>query len=284
MSMKKLAAVVLAMGVSCAAFAAPKGEINVISREEGSGTRGAFIELFGVEQKDANGKKADMTTDNADITNSTSVMMTSVAGNPNAIGYASMGSLKEGDVKALKIDGSDATVENIRKGNYKIARPFNIAVKGKASVPAQAFLNFIMSAQGQEVIEKNGYIAVNENAGKFAAKRVVGKVVVAGSSSVTPVMEKLKEAYLASNPAAEIEIQQSDSTTGMNSAASGICDLGMASRGLKKSELKAGLKPVVIAMDGIAVIVNKKNELSSLTAAQVRGIYTGKIENWEDLK
>lgn len=286
MSMKKLAAVVLAMSVSCAApaFAVAKGGIDVISREEGSGTRGAFIELFGVEQKDTDGKKVDMTTDNADITNSTSVMMTMVAGNPNAIGYASMGSLKKADVKALAISGAAATAENIRKGDYKIARPFNVAAKGQLRPAAQAFLNFVMSAQGQKVIVDNGYVAVNEKAAPFAAKRVAGKVIAAGSSSIAPIMEKLKEAYLLVNPAAEIEVQMSDSTTGMTSAISGICDLGMASRGLKESELKAGLTPVAIAMDGIAVIVNKGNELKGLTVEQVRDIYTGKIENWETLK
>ena len=286
MSMKKLAAVVLAMSVSCAApaFAVAKGGIDVISREEGSGTRGAFIELFGVEQKDTDGKKVDMTTDNADITNSTSVMMTMVAGNPSAIGYASMGSLKKADVKALAISGAAATAENIRKGDYKIARPFNVAAKGQLRPAAQAFLNFVMSAQGQKVIVDNGYVAVNEKAAPFAAKRVAGKVIAAGSSSIAPIMEKLKEAYLLVNPAAEIEVQMSDSTTGMTSAISGICDLGMASRGLKESELKAGLTPVAIAMDGIAVIVNKGNELKGLTVDQVRDIYTGKIENWETLK
>lgn len=286
MSMKKLAAVVLAMSVSCAApaFAVAKGGIDVISREEGSGTRGAFIELFGVEQKDTDGKKVDMTTDNADITNSTSVMMTMVAGNPSAIGYASMGSLKKADVKALAISGAAATAENIRKGDYKIARPFNVAAKGQLRPAAQAFLNFVMSAQGQKVIVDNGYVAVNEKAAPFAAKRVAGKVIAAGSSSIAPIMEKLKEAYLLVNPAAEIEVQMSDSTTGMTSAISGICDLGMASRGLKESELKAGLTPVAIAMDGIAVIVNKGNELKGLTVEQVRDIYTGKIENWETLK
>ena len=280
MSMKKLAAVVLAMSVSCAApaFAVAKGGIDVISREEGSGTRGAFIELFGVEQKDTDGKKVDMTSDNA------SVMMTMVAGNPNAIGYASMGSLKKADVKALAISGAAATAENIRKGDYKIARPFNVAAKGQLRPAAQAFLNFVMSAQGQKVIVDNGYVAVNEKAAPFAAKRVAGKVVAAGSSSIAPIMEKLKEAYLLVNPAAEIEVQMSDSTTGMTSAISGICDLGMASRGLKESELKAGLTPVAIAMDGIAVIVNKGNELKGLTVEQVRDIYTGKIENWETLK
>ncbi len=280
-------AAILAVGglanMAVPAGAQTKGEINVISREDGSGTRGAFIELFGVEQKDAQGKKVDCTTENADITNSTSVMMTSVAGNPKAIGYISLGSLNS-SVKALKIDGAEASVKNIKSGSYKIARPFNIAVKASLSKPAQAFIDYIMSAEGQAVVEKNGYIAAVEKAPRYKAKRIEGKVVVAGSSSVTPVMEKLKEAYMAVNPAAVIEVQQSDSSTGMKSAISGICDIGMASRELKDSEVKAGLTPRVIAMDGIAVIVNKGNSLSGLTSAQVRDIFMGKAENWEDLK
>lgn len=280
-------AAILAVGglanMAVPAGAQTKGEINVISREDGSGTRGAFIELFGVEQKDAQGKKVDCTTENADITNSTSVMMTSVAGNPKAIGYISLGSLNS-SVKALKIDGAEASVKNIKSGSYKIARPFNIAVKASLSKPAQAFIDYIMSAEGQAVVEKNGYIAAVEKAPRYKAKRIEGKVVIAGSSSVTPVMEKLKEAYMAVNPAAVIEVQQSDSSTGMKSAISGICDIGMASRELKDSEVKAGLTPRVIAMDGIAVIVNKGNSLSGLTSAQVRDIFMGKAENWEDLK
>ncbi len=285
MDCKKLAlGLTLAAAVfSGSAMAAVKGEINVLSREEGSGTRGAFIELFGIERKDASGKKIDYTTENADVTNSTSVMMTSVAGNPNAIGYVSMGSLNS-SVKALVVDGAAATPENVKKGEYKAARPFVVVTKGEISAPAKSFLNFIVSGDGQKVIEKNGYIAVSADAKAFTAQKAAGKVVVAGSSSVTPVMEKLKEAYAAFNPDAEIEVQQSDSTTGVNAAISGICDLGMASRGLKDSETKAGAAPTVIAMDGIAVIVNKENPLDEISAAQVGGIYTGEIENWEDLK
>jgi phosphate transport system substrate-binding protein len=285
MNLKKLVlGTVLAAGVvSASAFAAVKGEISVISREEGSGTRGAFIELMGIEQKDASGKKVDHTTENADITNSTSVMMTAVAGNPQAIGYASLGSMND-TVKALKIDGAVASAENIKNGSYKVARPFVVVVKGDLKAPARAFLNFILSKEGQAVIAKNGYIAIDDKAPAFDGKKVAGKVVVAGSSSVTPVMEKLKEAYQAVNPKANIEVQQSDSTTGVTSAINGICDLGMASRNLKDSETKAGAKPTVIAMDGIAVIVNKANTREGLTPAQVRDIYVGKITSWDELK
>ena len=257
--------------------------ISVISREDGSGTRGAFVELFGVEQKNEAGEKVDYTTDAADITNSTSVMMTSVAGNPNAIGYISLGSLND-TVKALKIDGVDATVANIKSGGYKIARPFNIATGATVSDAAQSFIDYIMSADGQAVIEANGYIAVSDNAAAFAGSAVSGKVVVAGSSSVTPVMEKLKEAYLALNPNADIEIQQSDSSTGMNALKDGTCDIGMASRELKDSELEAGLTPTVIAMDGIAVIVNNGSAVSGLTAEQVCAIYMGEVSKWSEVK
>lgn len=281
--MKKILAMVVAMllALGCAgAFAAD--EINVISREDGSGTRGAFIELFGIEQKDENGEKIDYTTDNADITNSTSVMMTSVSGNPDAIGYISLGSLNE-TVKALEIDGVAASVENIKNGSYKIARPFNIATGAEVSEAAQAFIDYILSAEGQAVIEENGYIAVIEEAPAFADSAVSGKVVVSGSSSVTPVMEKLREAYLTLNPNAEIEVQQTDSSSGMNAVKDGVCDIGMASRELKDSELEAGLTPTVIAMDGIAVIVSNDNAFTGLTSDQVRAIYMGEIERWSEI-
>ena len=280
--MKKILAMVLAMLLVIGSACAVAEEINVISREDGSGTRGAFIELFGIEQKDADGNKVDYTTDEADITNSTSVMMTSVAGNPNAIGYISLGSLND-TVKALNIDGVAASVENIKAGTYTVARPFNIATKAEVSEAAQAFIDFILSAEGQAVIEANGYIAVVEDAPAFAGSSVEGKVVVAGSSSVTPVMEKLKEAYLAINPNAEIEVQQSDSSTGMNSAIEGVCDIGMASRAVKDSELEAGLVSTTIAMDGIAVIVSNDNAQTDLTADQVRAIYMGEITDWSEV-
>ena len=280
--MKKILAMVLAMLLVIGSACAVAEEINVISREDGSGTRGAFIELFGIEQKDADGNKVDYTTDEADITNSTSVMMTSVSGNPSAIGYISLGSLNE-TVKALAIDGVEASVENIKAGSYTVARPFNIATQAEVSEAAQAFIDFILSAEGQAVIEANGYIAVVEDAPAFAGSSIEGKVVVAGSSSVTPVMEKLKEAYEAINPNANIEVQQSDSTTGMNNAIEGVCDIGMASRAVKDSEIEAGLTSITIAMDGIAVIVSNDNATEGLTKDQVRAIYMGEITDWSEV-
>ena len=255
--------------------------ISVISREEGSGTRGAFIELFGIEQKDENGEKIDNTTLEAVINNSTEVMLTSVAGDPYAIGYVSLGSLND-TVKAVKIDGADATVENIKSGDYTIQRPFNIATKDGLSDVAQDFINYIMSADGQAVIESNGYISVGEGEA-FTSSNAEGKIVVAGSSSVTPVMEKLKEAYLAVNTKADIEIQESDSTTGMTAAMDGTCDIGMASRDLKDSEIEGGLQNTVIALDGIAVIVNKENPVSDLTKDEVMNIYTGELTSWDSV-
>ncbi|MEA4969718.1 MAG: substrate-binding domain-containing protein [Candidatus Pelethousia sp.] len=258
------------------------GKINVISREDGSGTRGAFIELFGVEEKDADGKKVDMTLDAAEITNSTSVMMTSVAGSKSSIGYISLGSLND-TVKALKIEGVAPSAAAIKDGSYAISRPFNIAVGANVSEAAKDFMAFIMSEEGQAIVEGKGYIAV-ENSGAYSATAAAGKVVVAGSSSVTPVMEALKEAYQAVNTSVEVEIQQSDSTTGMNSVIEGICDVGMASRELKESELAAGITPTVIALDGIAVIVNKDNPLENLSKEQVKGIYTGSITDWSEAR
>lgn len=259
-----------------------EGPITVISREDGSGTRGAFIELFGIEVKNDAGEKVDMTTDDAEITNSTSVMMTSVAGNTEAIGYISLGSLND-TVKAVKIDGAEATVDNIKSGTYKIARPFNIATKGEVSDVAQDFIKYIMSEDGQKVVEDNGYISQG-NDGAYESTGLSGKVVVGGSSSVTPVMEKLKEAYVALNPDVTIEVQQSDSTTGMTSAIEGVCDIGMASRDLKDSEIEKGLTGTTIAMDGIAVIVNNDSPVEELSSDSVKGIYTGEITDWADVQ
>lgn len=259
-----------------------EGPITVISREDGSGTRGAFIELFGIEVKNDAGEKVDMTTDDAEITNSTSVMMTSVAGNTEAIGYISLGSLND-TVKAVKIDGAEATVDNIKSGTYKIARPFNIATKGEVSDVAQDFIKYIMSEDGQKVVEDNGYISQG-NDGAYESAGLSGKVVVGGSSSVTPVMEKLKEAYVALNPDVTIEVQQSDSTTGMTSAIEGVCDIGMASRDLKDSEIEKGLTGTTIAMDGIAVIVNNDSPVEELSSDSVNGIYTGEITDWADVQ
>ena len=279
----KIASLVMAlmMGVSAAA-AEVSGEITVVSREEGSGTRGAFIELTGVEEKNADGVKVDNTTEEAVVTNSTNVMMTTVAGDESAIGYISLGSLND-TVRALQIDGVDATVENIKNGAYTLARPFNIATKEGLSEVAQDFVNYIMSAEGQQVIADNKYIPLDD-APAYEGKQVSGKIVVAGSSSVTPVMQKLAEAYQVVNPNAEIEVQQSDSTTGMQSAIDGICDIGMASRDLKDSEKEAGLNGQTIAMDGIAVIVNQNNDLTTLTLAQVKSIFTGEATEWENVK
>ena len=254
--------------------------INVVSREDGSGTRGAFIELFGVEEKNEAGDKIDNTTDEAIITNSTDVMLTTVAGDEYSIGYVSLGSLND-SVKAVSIDGAEATVDNIKSGDYTIARPFNIATKGTPSDVAQDFINFIMSADGQAVISDNKYIPVDDGAAAFESNGASGKIVVAGSSSVTPVMEKLKEAYAAVNSGAEIEIQESDSTTGMTAAMDGTCDIGMASRELKDSETEGGLTATVIAMDGIAVIVNNDNPTTDLSKDTVKGIYTGEITSWD---
>lgn len=257
-----------------------KKAISVLSREEGSGTRGAFVELFKIEKKDASGKKVDYTTDEAAISNSTAVMLTSVAGDKYAIGYVSLGSLNS-SVKALKIDGAQASVENINNGSYKVSRPFNIAVKDNLSEVVQDFLGYVFSAEGQKIVEKNKYIPVPSK--DYKSSQPAGKVVVSGSSSVSPLMEKLIEAYGSVNPNAKIELQTSDSSTGVSNAIAGNCDIGMASRDLKDSEKAKGVKEITIAIDGIAVIVNKANPLENLTKENVEAIFTGKITKWNEV-
>lgn len=285
-NLQKMIIGVMLITSTMSVFAAPKFNskkaITVLSREDGSGTRGAFIELFGVEKKDANGKKVDYTTDEAAITNSTAVMLTSVAGDRYAIGYVSLGSLND-SVKAVKIDEAEATVANINNGSYKISRPFNIAVKEGLSTVAQDFVNFIVSDEGQKLIAANKYIKI-QNTKSYTSTKASGKVVVSGSSSVSPVMEKLIESYKSVNPNAKIELQTSDSTTGVTNAINGTCDIGMASRCLKDSEKAKGVSEITIAIDGIAVIVNKENPAENLTKVQVEQIFTGKTLNWNEVK
>ena len=281
--MKKMlcgaAALCLMASAAVAEFDAGK-LIDVISREDGSGTRGAFVELTGVEQK-IDGKKVDMTTEDAQITNNTAVMMTTVAGDTYAIGYISLGSLND-SVKAVKVAGVEATAENVKSGAYKVARPFNIAWKEDAlSDAGKDFIAYILSSEGQAIVNANGYVG-SDDAAAYEAADVTGKVVVAGSSSVSPVMEKLAEAYMAANANVEIEIQTSDSTTGMTSAMEGSCEIGMASRELKEAEA-AVLESTAIAMDGIAVIVNNDNPVEDLSLEQIGAIYTGETTVWNEL-
>ncbi len=281
--MKKAISIMLTMVLALSMFAGCAAEeemITVISREDGSGTRGAFIELFGIEEKDAQGNKTDKTTEEAIIANKTDVVITNISEDVNAIGYVSIGSLSD-DVKALSIDGVKATSENVMSGTYKAFRPFNIAVKNEISEVAQDFIDFILSAEGQEIVSQS-YVAVKNDAESYSGSKPQGKVVVAGSSSVTPVMEKLKEAYVTFNPNAEIEIQMSDSTAGITGAIEGTCDIGMASRSLKDSE-KEQLTGIEIAYDGIAVVVNPENVIDDMTSEQVKAIFTGEMTSWNEM-
>ena len=275
--MKKLLQFVMAslmLSFSCA-FAE---SIYPISREMGSGTRGAFVDIFDVKQE--TGKKIDATSKKAEVTNSTGVMITTVANSKNAIGYISLGALND-EVKALKIDGVAPSVANINSKKYTIFRPFNVVTKTKTPL-AEDFLSYASSQNALAIIEKAGYIAVSKNA--FSSKKPKGKLVIAGSSSVTPLMEKLKEAYDKINPNANLEILQSDSTTGVTSTIEGIADIGMVSREVKQSELKKGLKAQVLALDGLAVIVHKSNKLDDISKESVKKIFMGELSEWDKVK
>lgn len=258
------------------------GAIHVVTREDGSGTRGAFIELFGIEVKDENGEKVDQTIETAEVTNSTSVMMQTVAGNESAIGYISLGSLND-TVKALKVDGVEATAENVKSGDYKVSRPFNIVTKEDVSDAAKDFMAYIMSEEGQAIVEGENYISEG-NEGAFESNGAKGEVTVSGSSSVTPVMQKLAEEYMKVNADVKVSVQQSDSTTGITDAIEGVSDIGMASREVAEDELAQGIKAQAIALDGIAVIVNNNCALSEIVSDSVLGIYTGTITDWADVK
>ena len=276
--MKKMIAIslTLILVLLCSCSGGASDVIHPITREEGSGTRGAFVELLGIVDADDN----DMIIDSAETTNSTSVMLSTVAGNKAAIGYVSLGALSD-DVKAISVDGVEPTVENINNGTYKIWRPFNVVyTEGSLSELANDFMNFILSDEGQTVIEEDGYIRV-ASGGSYTASGLSGKITLAGSTSVAPVMDKLADAYKALNPDVTIEIQQSGSSAGISSAIEGVCDFGMSSRELKESEA-AQLTSVTIANDGIAIIVNKDNTVNGLTSQQICDIFTGEMTSWDE--
>ena len=284
--MKKLAVILIVSAMILSlSFANGASEtnskINVISREEGSGTRGAFVELTGVEEK-IDGVKVDQTTLDAEIASSTSVVITTVEGDKNAIGYISLGSLSD-KVKAIEVDGVYPTTESVKSGEYKISRPFVVAFK-TLSETAEDFLNFVMSSNGQDIVEKKGYIRVDDgNKYAYESSKKSGSVTISGSSSVYPVMEVLVEAYMTLNPDVKVTLMQSDSTTGVNDAISGKSDIGLASRNLKASELEKGLEFKVMAMDGIAVIVNNENAVKGRSSATIRDIYKGTVTTWAGL-
>lgn len=280
----KLAAIFTSVALAAAMLASCGGssdKITVISREDGSGTRGAFIELTGIEEKDSNGNKTDNTKKDALICKSTDVVLTQVSGDKNAIGYISFGSLND-TVKALKVEGVEPSTATIESGDYKIVRPFNIAVKDGLSDAAQDFENYILSSEGQDIIEKAGYIKIDKSAAAYSSNNASGKVVVSGSSSVTPVMEKLAEAYQKANTNVTVDVQQSDSSTGIKDAINGTSDIGMASRDISDDELSQGIKSVTIAQDAIAVIVNKDNAVDDITMDEIKAIYTGSKTTWSD--
>lgn len=280
----KLAAIFTSVALAATMLASCGGssdKITVISREDGSGTRGAFIELTGIEEKDSNGNKTDNTKKDALICKSTDVVLTQVSGDKNAIGYISFGSRND-TVKALKVEGVEPSTATIESGDYKIVRPFNIAVKDGLSDAAQDFENYILSSEGQDIIEKAGYIKIDKSAAAYASNNASGKVVVSGSSSVTPVMEKLAEAYQKANTNVTVDVQQSDSSTGIKDAINGTSDIGMASRDISDDELSQGIKSVTIAQDAIAVIVNKDNAVDDITMDEIKAIYTGSKTTWSD--
>ncbi|MEA5050504.1 MAG: substrate-binding domain-containing protein [Oscillospiraceae bacterium] len=285
--MKRITAIILALALCALPLCGCAGEqrfdasaaVTVITREDGSGTRGAFVDLLGIRRKLPDGGAWDYTTEEALVTNSTSNVMLSVSLNPHAVGYISLGSLS-GMVKALSIDGVYPAAASVKDGSYPVSRAFYVATKGAPQGLAADFLAFVLSAEGQAVVEADGYVSVADGAAAYAGAPHGGKLVIAGSSSVTPVMEKLKEAYIARNPGVEIEIQQSDSSTGLTAAAEGICDIGMSSRPLKDSELAEGLEPLSVALDGIAVVVNNDNPFNGLRADTVRRIYEGELTTW----
>ena len=253
--------------------------ISVISREDGSGTRSAFTELMGILVDDV-----DHTTVNAEISQSTSVVVTTVAGNSKAIGYISMGAMSDA-VKAMKVDGVEATTENVKAGTYPVSRPFALCTNGQLTDVAADFIDYILSAEGQAIVAAEGYITVDDAAPSYETKDgLEGRIVLAGSTSVAPVMQVIADSYKAIYADVEIEIQQTGSGAGITSTIEKACDIGMSSRALKEEELAQGLTETTIAMDGIAVIVNNENAAEDLTSEQIRQIFTGEVTDWNQVQ
>lgn len=280
---KKMAAFAMAGLMSVSLFAGcgktEDNQITVVSREEGSGTRGAFVELMGVQTE-----QGDRTTQNAEIANSTSLVQNTVSGNKNAIGYLSLGAYDSSLVKAVSVDGVAPTVENIKNGSYAVARPFLICYREENLTDlGKDFMNFILSQEGQKIIEEEGYIASVDNAASYTASGLTGKLSLDGSTSVGPVMEVLAEKYRELNPEVVIDIQQTGSGTGITAAIDGSCEIGLSSRNLKEEEIAKGLSYTAIAMDGIAVVVHKDNAVDNLTQEQIQKIYTGEVTAWNEL-
>lgn len=289
MKMKKILALTLCVVMAIAVFTGcgnnnadsktDGAPITVISREDGSGTRGAFTELMGIMVDDV-----DNTTTSAEISQSTSVVLTTVAGNKNSIGYVSLGSLND-TVKAVKVDGVDATVENIKGGSYAVSRPFLVVTNDKLTDVSKDFIKFILSKQGQDIIAEEGYITIDDNAADYETQKgIKGKIVLAGSTSVSPVMQKLADAYKAIYSDVTLEIQQTGSGAGITSTIEGACDIGMSSRDLKPEETAEDIEGITIAMDGIAVVVNNENSVEDLTSEQIRQIFTGEVTDWSQVK
>ena len=288
--MKKIIAVLLVTIMAAASFAGCAGgaggfnqnrDITVVSREDGSGTRGAFTELTGVLVT-VDGNSTDMTSPEASIQNGTNAIMTNVAGDNYAIGYISTGSIGD-TIKTVNVDGVAPTTANILTGTYKISRPFIIITQDNLSPVAVDFINFIMSVEGQNVIGIS-YIPIDQNPPAFTSNGAAGTIVIGGSTSVTPVMELLREHYLEINPGAVIEVHGTGSGAGITGAIDGLLDIGMSSREIRDSEMEQLHQEITICMDGIAVIVNKSNPIENLTIEQIRQIFTGEVSRWADVK
>lgn len=282
MKIKNIFAAVLSAGLLATSLTGCSNSgkaITVVSREDGSGTRSAFVELMGVLDAD----KKDATVSTAEIIQSTNGVMMSVSGNPDAIGYISLGSLND-TVKAVKVDGVEATADNVKTGKYAVARPFEICYKeDKLDDLSKDFIAFIMSKDGQQIISDNHYIAV-EATQSYTASGKKGTISLNGSTSVGPVMEKLAAKYQELNSGVTVQIQQTGSGAGITAVTSDACNIGMSSRALKQEELAKGLSELKIADDGIAVIVNKDSKIDNLTSEQIKKIYLGEIKNWSEIK
>ncbi|HBC29891.1 MAG TPA: phosphate ABC transporter substrate-binding protein [Clostridiales bacterium] len=256
-------------------------DITVVARDAASGTRGAFHEIMNIIVKE-NDTEVDKLVVGALEFDGTDKVITAIEGDKYGIGYISLGSVSE-RIKAVAVDGVEPTVENVRSGSYSVSRPFLLVTKGTESKLVKDFLKFTESAEGQAITNEMKFIGAIDAPGEYTASGMSGTIKVAGSTSVAPLMEKLQEAYNELNPDVTFETQAQGSSQGIKAAIDGSYDIGMASRELKAEEASE-LNRYVLAIDGIAVIVNNENPKSDLAADDITNIYIGEITKWNEVK
>lgn len=273
-TIKKIVCFASALLVAAAAFTGCGGKkafdgsknISVVAREDGSGTKSAFMEIIGLKGK------ADVS--GVIIATGTAGVLAEVRSNPLAVAYESLGYVTD-DVKMLKVDGVEPTVENIKNGTYKIARPLNVVYQ-EATVAdgvCKAYLEFLQSADAQKIITEKGYVSTNDGAQEYKIQSgLTGKIGISGSTSLQPLMIELAKKFESLQSGVTVSVSGGGSGTGYKNAKEGVSEFGMISETFN-SEKADNCTSYEVAKDGIAVIVNKANTNDNIALDTLKNIY-----------